>query len=72
MLTPEKRFATHSMDYYTCFQHLIEEKDIKLYGNSSYAYGLGKVLGKSSEKEVEDLFNEMNLTIQQFKPVTKK
>lgn len=67
MPTREKKIDTHSMDYYTCFQHLVEEGDLKFVGRSG-AYGLGKIQSRTNEHEAAKLMKNMDLKMEQFKP----
>lgn len=64
--TKEKRHPHHSMDYYTCFHHLVEEGNTRLYGKSG-AFGIGKIQSKANEVEVEELLRDMDLKIEQYR-----
>lgn len=54
------------MDYYTCFQYLQEEGDIKFLGKSG-AFSIGKIQSRTNEQEAIELLRNMDLKIEQFK-----
>lgn len=50
------------MDYYTCFQYLQEQGDLRFVGKSG-AFGVGKLQSKTNEQEALDFMKEIGLKI---------
>ena len=62
----ERCLDCHSIDFYSCFQYLRNQGQLKFVGKSG-GFGVGKLQSKTNEQDALDFMKETGLKMEQFK-----